>query len=108
MYVYVFTDTTHSLSSRQSAKGRQIWATTRDARKTYDALPTRAANERLVLKALMRAPDDYRGAFGLIPRTLRTLYLHRYTRSHSYSHITVLTPLHCDVYSVATSHFCST
>merc|ERR1719402_932466 len=55
---------------------RVTWKETKDAGKALDALPRKHCTEGKLLFGLKDNPNDYVGALGRLPRTLRQMYVH--------------------------------
>ncbi|RMZ75158.1 hypothetical protein DV737_g5428, partial [Chaetothyriales sp. CBS 132003] len=63
---------------RDRAAAIATWRKTNRINEALDKLPKRFSAEAAVIRHLSKSPNDHLGALLVIPRTLRTLYVHAY------------------------------
>lgn len=64
--------------SNITKEARNIFEKTNDPKETIKIMPKSMVFERLILKHLIKYPNDYKGAFLILPKNMQRIFIHAY------------------------------
>jgi tRNA pseudouridine13 synthase len=82
--VMLYLTETYEEEKEDMKQARINLAKTGDVRKALKEFPYEARSEKAILNHLAREPNDYAGAFGVLPKKIRYLFVHSY-QSHLFN-----------------------